>query len=69
MNVREVEFAVHPAIFFATAGAHEELRLRDRRVGDAVVRHFVDATDDDNGLSGQVRNDVLEEFSRVPDLC
>ena len=68
MTVLEVEFAVHPYIFFATARAHEELRLRDRRVGDTVVRHLVNTTDDDNGLSRQVRDDVLEQFSRVPDL-
>lgn len=68
MSAPEVEFAVHPKIWRSTTRAHEQLRLRDGRVGDTVVRH-VDATDNDNGLSRQVRDDVLHEFSSIPNLC
>ena len=67
-RIWEVEFAVNPEIWRTTTRAQEKLRLRDGGVVDAVVSHFVDATDNNNVLSRKIRDDVLEEFSCVPDL-
>ena len=66
-EVAKIVFAVQPDVLDTIIRTHEKFRLGDGRVRDAVVRHPVHTTDNDDVLPRKARDDELQEFGCVPD--